>query len=360
MDAGTSFGGDVRHAYDNQIDYCEKNDATITVRIVTAVRDLLPDADAGPFIARIREWQGVPLADGLALRSAGALHGLYLSGAAPELAPIYEGQTADDLPIVRAVVQDHAQALLPWLDGPPQTNEAGRSAGFAAAMLWLVEQGLPARFEPLEIGSSAGINLMMDRYRYDLAGVIVGADDPVMSFAPEWRGPAPPHRSFSLVVPEGCDVAPLDLTDAEQALRLKAFIWPEHTVRFARLEAAIAAAKVQPPRLVKMRAAEFVTERLTRPQAEGTTRVLMHSIVWQYLPEAEKQQVTAAMEAAGAAATPERALAWIALEADRTAMGHALQVRYWPGDGEPKRLGAAHAHGAWLEWLAGDFSVAPA
>jgi hypothetical protein len=353
MEVGTSFGGDVRQAYDNQIDYCEKNDATITVRIVTAIRDLLSKPDAGPFIAQIRDWAGVPLADGLPLRSAGALHGLYLSGAAPELAPIYAGQTADDLTLMLGVVRKHAQVLLPWLAGPPQTNEAGRSSGFAAAMLWLVEQGLPPRIEPLEIGSSAGINLMMDRFRWNLGGVMVSAADPIMSFTPEWRGPPPPARSFTPAVPEGCDVAPLDLTDPEQALRLKAFIWPEHTERFARLEAAIAAAKEQPPRLVKMHAADFVRERLTRPQAEGTTRVLMHSIVWQYLPEEEKQQVTEVMEAAGAAATPERALAWIALEADRTAMGHALQVRYWPGRGEQTRLGAAHAHGAWLEWLNG-------
>lgn len=102
-----------------------------------------------------------------------------------------------------------------------------------------------------------------------------------------------------------------------------------------------------------MRAADFVEERLARPQAEGTTRVLMHSIVWQYLPEDEKHRITAAMDKAGAAATPTRALAWIALEADRVVMGHSLKVRYWPGDGEPHRVAAAHAHGAWVEWLPG-------
>jgi hypothetical protein len=354
MDVGTSFGGDVRHAYDNQIDYCEKNGASITVRIVRALRDLLPDQEAGPFIACIRAWSGVPLADGLPLRSAGALHALHLSGDAPELAPIYAGESADDRAIVRAAVLAHAERLLPWLDGPPQTNEAGRSAGFVAGLLWLVDQGLPARFELLEIGSSAGINLMMDRYRWDLGGVVVGADDPVLSFRPEWRGSPPPSRPLTIQVPEGCDVAPLDLTDPEQALRLKAFIWPEHVERFARLEAAIAEARVRPPRLVKMHAADFVAERLAQPQALGTTRVLVHSIVWQYLANDEKQRITAAMEKAGANATPERALAWIALEADRTAMGHALQVRYWPGGSETKRLATAHAHGAWLDWLAED------
>jgi hypothetical protein len=261
---------------------------------------------------------------------------------------------ADDRAVVGGAVRDHAAFLLPWLDGPPQTNEAGRSSSFVAAMLWLAGQGLPARFECLEIGSSAGINLMIDRYRYDLGGVKVGpADGAVMCFAPEWRGAPPPSsESIEIASLRGCDVAPLDLTDPAQALRLKAYIWPEHTVRFERLEAAIAAAAVKPPDLVQMNAADFVEQQLAVPQAEGTTRVLMHSIVWQYVPSDQQDRITAAVEAHGSRASGERALAWIALEADRTLLNHGLRVRYWPGGAEPRLLAAAHAHGAWIEWLA--------
>ncbi|VWX51414.1 DUF2332 domain-containing protein [Novosphingobium sp. 9U] len=351
MDAGTSFDGDVQNAFDNQLEYCKRNDAPITARIVRALRDALAADEGAPFLNRIRDWQGVALADGLPLRAAGALHGLHMSGRAPELDAIYAGEPADDVTIVRAVAKAHSDWLLPWLEGPPQTNEAGRSSGFAAGMLWLADQGLPIRFEPFEIGSSAGINLMMDRFAWGLGGVHVGAREPLLSFTPEWRGPPPPQHALSIATPVGCDVAPVDLTSAEQALRLKAYIWPEHTERFARLEAAIAEAAVHPPLLTRMHAADFVEQHLASPQAEGTTRVLVHSIVWQYLPANEKERITAAMEAAGARATQDRALAWIALEADRVAMAHGLQVRSWPGDGKAHRLAAAHAHGAWLEWL---------
>lgn len=351
MDTEASFEGDVRHAYDNQIDYCEKNGAPITARIVRAVRELLDREDMGSFMQRISHWPGRALADGLPLRSAGALRRLYLGGGAPALEPIYSGHPADDLQIVGQIAKAHAAKLLPWLDGPPQTNEAGRSSGFVAAMLWLAQQGLPPIFEPLEIGASAGINLMMDRYRWDLGGVIVGSDHPAISLAPEWRGPSPPAEPITLMQPKGCDIAPLDLRKPEEALRLKAFIWPEHIERFARLEAAIAAAHVDPPRLVKMTAAEFVEGQLREPQEEGTTRVLMHSIVWQYLSDDEKQRITAAMEGAGARASTDKALAWISLEADRTALGHLLKVRYWPGSPTSQLLAHAHAHGAWIEWL---------
>ena len=342
----------VKEAYANQVAYCRANDSPVTARIVEAIAALLDDSASGAFIARIRDWQGSALGDALPLRSGGGLHALHLSGAAPELAPIYANLPADDGAIVGEAVRRHEQFLLPWLDGPPQTNEAGRSSGFIVAMLWLAEQGLPPRFECLEIGSSAGIDLMIDRYHYDLGVVQVGPEDAAMRFTPEWRGAPPPTQAISIVSLKGCDVAPVDLTDPAQALRIKAYIWPEHTVRFERLEAAIAAAKTGPPDLIEMNAADFVEQQLAVPQQVGMTRVVMHSIVWQYVPKDEQERVTAAMEAAGARATPERPLAWVALEGNRTLLNHGLTVRTWPGGGEEKLLAAAHAHGAWLEWFA--------
>ena len=346
------FPASVSEAYANQAAYCRNNDSTATTRIVEAIGGLLDAPDPGAFIARIRDWQGSPLGDAVPLRSAGGLHALHLSGAEPRLVPIYADLPADDAAIVGEAVRSHAEFLLPWLDGPPQTNEAGRSSGFIAAMLWLAGQGLPPRFECLEIGSSAGINLMIERYHYDLGGVLVGPRDAAMRFTPEWRGSPPPDRSIAFAGLRGCDVAPVDLADPRQVLRLKAYIWPEHTVRFARLEAAIAAASERPPDLVRMNAADFVERELAKPQAAGTTRLLMHSIVWQYVPTDQQARVTAAMKAAGARASAERPLAWVALEANRTLLNHGLSVRYWPGGGEERLLAAAHAHGAWLEWLA--------
>lgn len=350
---GTGFeDGGVAAAYANQVAYCRSNDAPLTARIVAAVAAQLDRPDPGAFVERIRDWPGRALADALPLRSAGGLHALHLSGVAPELAPIYAGKAADDAAIVRSVTRDHEAALLPWLDGPPQTNEAGRSASFIAALLWLAEQGLPPRFECLELGSSAGINLMIDRYAYDLGGVKVGPADPAMRFTPEWRGSPPPDRQIAFAALKGCDVAPVDLTDPAQALRLKAYVWPEHTVRFERIEAAIVAASRRKPDLVEMNAADFVEQQLALRQAAGTTRVVMHSIVMQYVPEDQRQRIREAIHACGAKAGPERPLAWVALESDRTLLNHGLTVRHWPGSGEPRLLAAAHAHGAWIEWMA--------
>jgi hypothetical protein len=341
----------VRTAFANQVAYCEHADAPITARVVRAVLALLDRGESGALLDRIRKWQGAPLADALPLRIAGGLHSLYLSGAQPELGAIYRGEAAvDDAALVAEAIAAHEAPLMAWLGGPPQTNEAGRSSSFMAAMLWLAGQGLPGRFECLEIGSSAGINLMMDRYAYNLGGVWAGPVDPVLRFEPEWRGDPPPDRMVRIASLKGCDVAPVDLTDPAQALRLKAYIWPEHTVRFERMEAAIAAAKERAPDLVRMNAADFVEQELARQQDERTTRVLMHSIVWQYVPKDQQARVTAAMEAAAALATTDKPLAWIALEANRDTHRHELRVRYWPGGEEPVQLAEAHPHGAWVKW----------
>ncbi len=340
-------------AFANQVAYCTAAGATVTARVVDAVRRLLEPGEPGALLDAIRSWQGAPLADALPLRVAGGLHALHLAGAEPELSRIYADEPGiDDAGIVAAAIRKHEPALLPWLDGPPQTNEAGRSSNFIAAMLWLAEKGLPPRFDCLEIGSSAGINLMLARYRYDLGGVQVGPEPGAMRFTPEWKGDPPPDRAIKIASTKGCDVAPVDLTDPAQALRLKAYIWPEHAVRFERMDAAIAEATAAPPDLVQMNAADFVETELAKPQAAGTTRVLMHSIVWQYVPEDQQARVSAAMEAAGERATPERPLAWIALEANRTVHLHELVVRYWPGGAEPQLLARAHPHGASIDWLA--------
>jgi hypothetical protein len=346
--AGPEF---VVKAFDNQVVYCQASGATVTARIVAALRDLLERGEEGAFLQTIRDWPGAPLADALPLRAAGGIHALRLKGSEPPLEAIYTDQPGiDDAEIVAAAIRNHEAELLPWLDGPPQTNEAGRSANFIAAMLWLADKALPPRFECLEIGSSAGINLMLDRYHYDLGGVQVGPEPGAIRFAPEWQGAAPPDHSIDIFSTKGCDVAPVDLADPVQALRLKAYIWPEHTVRFERMAAAIAEAAKSPPDLVAMNAADFVEAELAKPQPPGTTRVLMHSIVWQYVPDDQKARVTAAMEAAGVWATPERPLAWVSLEANRVLHIHEMTVRYWPGGEAPQVVTSAHPHGAWIAW----------
>lgn len=346
----------VRDAFTNQIEYCRSNGAPITGRMVEAIIGALDESSE--LGRRVLGWDGNPLADALPLRVAGGFHALHLAGDHSQLSAIYNGAdqaAADAEQIISETITSDEAALLPWLNSPPQTNEAGRSSSYIAGLLWLAAQGLPPRYELLEIGSSAGLNLMIDRYHYDLGGISVGPDNAPLSFAPEWEGPPPPDVPFTLDSISGCDIAPVDLTDPAQARRLTAFIWPEHTVRFERMKTAIALVNEKAPDLAGASADDWMIAELAKPQKEGVTRVLVHSIVWQYIPKAGQERIKQAMEAAGAQATAERPLAWLSLEANRETYRHELIVRHWPHSdgpgGEPIKLGEAHAHGAWVKWL---------
>ena len=91
-------------------------------------------------------------------------------------------------------------------------------------------------------------------------------------------------------------------------------------------------------------------DRLARPQQEGATRVLMHSVVWQYIPQEEREGIVEMMEQAGQEASKDKPLAWISLEANRDTHRHELTVRYWPGGQAWQKLATAHPHGSWIEW----------
>jgi hypothetical protein len=341
---------DVREAIAWQADHADKAGAPNTAR---AVRAQLAVLDTSTELARrIREWPGLSLEDALPLRVAAGFHWLCLTGADRRLEPVYSGALTDQATIdalVAAIAVEWDAKLVPWLDSPPQTNEAGRSASFVAALLWLSGR-LGPRFEMNEVGASAGVNTMIERYRYDLGGVTVGPADSQMRIAPEWRGPPPPAGEVEIVAIRGCDLAPVDLSDPAEALRLKAYVWPDAIERMARIEAAVRLAAEQPPLLERKDAGTFVAERLEAPQQPGVTRVLYHSIVWQYLPESTRRSITVAMEQAGSRATADKPLAWVRLETNRATFRHELTVRYWPGGDEPDMLAEAHPHGAWVEW----------
>jgi len=339
---------EVRQALRWQGEYCAKNDAPITAAVCMALAERL-DHDSGTG-RRALGWAGHPIGDALPLRLAAPFHALARAGRSAALAPLYAGDLAVAGDAVAQAVAEHDTEILPWLDSPPQTNEPARSGVLMAGLIALAARhGLP--FELLEIGSSAGLNLMIDRYRYDLGGVTIGPADSPVTIHPEWRGTPPSSAEVRIASTRGVDIAPIDIAAPGATDRLLAYVWVDQKDRFARMERALAMAAAQPPRLDRGDAADWVEARLAEPQAEGTCRVLMHSIVWQYLSGDSQRRIEAAMERAGAVATPTKALGWVTYEADRSLGRHYLTVRSWPGHGEEKTVAQAHPHGAWIETL---------
>jgi hypothetical protein len=240
----------VLDAFDKQIGWCEKLASPFTARLLTILRD---DIAAGGASAELAlGWPGDPVADALALRMAGAMHALALIGSAPALVPCYPPSAApvEQLrPVVLDVVRDHHSAIRAFLVSPPQTNEVGRSGVLVGGFLEIAKAtGLPLRC--LEIGASAGLNTSWDRYHYQLGAVGWGDPQSLVSLAPSWEGPSPPVEApLRVIERHACDIAPIDLEDPAQRLRLRAYVWADQRERLSRLESAIDLARAHGPRV---------------------------------------------------------------------------------------------------------------
>ena len=333
-----------RQAFAIQAGYCRAMGAPVTASVSeTLGRVLDRTTETG---RRALDWPGDPVADALVLRMVGGLHALALGGD-PELARVFGGEVEEEA--LADAIATHDAAILPWLDGPPQTNEAGRSAGLMTGLL-AVADGRDTVFELLEIGSSAGLNLLIDRLRYDLGGVGVGPADAPVTIRPEWRGSPPMPASLRFEPgPRGVDVRPVDLSDDAAVKRLRGYVWADARERLERLDRTVAMVRAQGVALERGDAADWVEARLAEPQAAGRTRVLVHSVVWQYLGPERQARITAAMERAGAGATDARPLAWVAMEPDRSVAEMVVTVRRWPGRPDPRRIARTQSHGAWVE-----------
>jgi hypothetical protein len=311
------------------------------------------------FGRRILDWPDDPHRDALALRACGALHALARSGREPALTAQYPPAPFDPDRLWAAItmaVARHDAFLTAFLDSAPQTNEVARSALILGGALHLAARvGLPLAL--YEIGSSAGLNLAFDEYRYDLGnGLAWGPEDAPLTVVSAWRGTPPPlDAPLRVVSRQGCDRNPLDPANPADADRLMAYIWADQDHRLTRTAAALRLAADEGRKPERLDAASWVEREFARPPDPGTCRVLLHTIVWQYLPDESQARIAAVLSREAAAATPATPFARLSMEPDErspdTDMGAALTLTIWPG-GERVALGRGDFHGRWAEWAA--------
>lgn len=351
----------IRSSFEIQAGWCAKLGSPFTALLLRGLgQNLDRTTKTGQ---RILDWVGVPDASGdaLALRLAGALHMLVRADRLPELAALYPpNQMHSGAELNRAAMEAIAGAdeeIYQWLDFAPQTNEVARASVLFAGMGVIAgETGLPLSI--FELGASAGLNLMMDKFAYDLGGKAYGVRGSPVLLSPKWTGAVRSGTNPEIIARRGCDLNPLDVTNPAHRARLMAYVWPDQEARLARAEAAIEIARADPPQLDKADAADWVEAMIAlSPQAgetNGVTRVLFHSIAYQYFPDSVKSRISRRMEAMGAAATTDAPLAWLAFE-QIEGLGPTLSLRLWRGDtddGETRVLAKAvnaHVHG--VEWL---------
>jgi hypothetical protein len=336
--------------FESQARACDEMGSPFTARLCRILATRLDTRTR--FGRAILEWEGDPFADNIALRACGALHALARSGWEPNVTAVYPPAPANDhsLWIAIADALGHNDAFLTdRLKSAPQTNEVARSATILGGMLHIANV-TKQPLELFEIGASAGLNLGFDAYRYDLGnGRSWGPLSAPLTIASDWRGHIPPLAApLSVVARHGCDLHPIDAGKAEDRERLLSYVWADQPERLHRVEAALDIAVAQNRKIDKADAADWVAQQLATPQRQGTTRVLFHTIVWQYIPAAAQARIDAAITKAAAAATLARPFARLSFEGDDVPGSGRLDLSLWPG--KTITLGRAHYHGRWTEW----------
>jgi hypothetical protein len=342
----------VLRAFERQAEWCKKLNASFTADVVDTLAQQL--REGGPLAELLPDWPGDPSVDAVPLRLAGALHALALDPGSP-LAALYppRATTVDRDALIRelnAALRADRAFFDRMLQQPPQTNEIGRSAvllgGFAEISR---HTGLPLAL--LEIGASAGLNLRWDRYRFELGTHSWGDPGSPVRIKSEWRG-SPPVLPQTIGVAEraGCDQAPLDPRSDSDRRNLLAYCWPEQRERVDRLRAALELTSSDDLVVEHADAAHWLERQLAH-RRPGVATVVYHSIVWQYLAEDTQRAARAAIEQAGARATDNAPLAWLALEFEGEGRPPELSLTQWPG-GARQRLATAHPHGAHADWAA--------
>lgn len=226
-----------------------------------------------------------------------------------------------------------------------QTNEVGR-----CAILLPVLAQIEGPLSLIEVGASAGLCLLPDRYRYRYGDRSVGDSGATVLLECRAIGPVPvPERLPDVVWRRGIDVSPIDITDEEDVRWLEACVWPDDGERASRLAAALDAARLEPPVVERGDAVERTADVVSQAPA-GTTIVVFHSALVPYLTDAARRDFEQLVrdlpvtwvsnEGAGVVSSLTGPRVDVAAERGAFVLAEGATV-----------LAMSDPHGAWLEWI---------
>lgn len=314
-----------------------------------------------------------------------AIHDLLLAGAEHELAahvptvaagraqvgssgppaPGHDAAASSVGPLALKFCREHRDALAHILaTRSTQTNEVNRAAALLPALVHAAPAGRPLRL--VELGASAGLNLLFDRFAYRYGGGPVVHGRAALSTQPQVvcecavEGSLPDLDTTPVVVERvGVDLEPVDVRDARARRWLLACVRPDEPDRVRRLRAAIELALRDPPPVVRGDALALLPELVDG--SAGAHPVIWHSWVLAYWPAERQRALTATIDALGA----RRDLTWTYLEqADETPglptpvggdrrSAALVAVTYRAGERTLQRVADASDHLHEMRWLAG-------
>ena len=328
---------------------------------------------------------GAPLHQRRPLLLLAAVHFLLLSGTEHPLAASYDtvaafrgtpahspapGDVAAAFADFCRVHRAHVEQLV--ATRTTQTNEVGRCTALLPGLCVVASQyGWREPLALLDLGTSAGLNLLFDDYGYtyrateDGAVLTAGAADASVALECSVRDDLtqlPELRRPVVVERVGLDLSPVDPRSDAEARWLLACQWPDNPARFGRLRAALAnvRASAHPPRLER---GDLLTDlaAVAATIAGDGPLVVFHSWVAAYLSEPQQRLLVDQVAALGASRpvhhlycespfeTPGLPTPPPPVPREGPDLATTL-VHIGPGPRPAVRLADTHPHGYWLRW----------
>lgn len=291
-----------------------------------------------------------------------SIHYLILKGKDNGLSVFYPDTTdnpemeKDPYPLFRDFCRDYRSEIKLLLKSKyVQTNEVQRCSLLMPALNQVYSEAK----EPLsvvEVGTSAGLNLLFDQYRYDYGkDFIVGNRNSEISLKCVLKGDNFPPLKDGLPkinFKAGIDLNPIDPHDEEAVTWLKALIWPEHTKRRRTLEAAILEAQKHNLELVRGDALEVLQKIIDRVPLDSALCVFSTFTLNQF-PRKKHEKFTDHLVRASIQ-RPVYSINIGFADGDSHQFPEIMLTRFQGGKAKEERLAICHPYGEWLEWLKKD------
>ena len=225
-----------------------------------------------------------------------------------------------------------------------QTNEIRRCSYLMPAfgVVSLDSGGMPLGL--IDVGASAGLNLLWDSYRYRYSSNLTfGPDESEVVIDCELRNGMPhiPGELPEVAFRKGVDLNPVDLGDDEEYLWMMALVWPDHPDRADLLRAARNIWLSNPPRVERGDALEILPRILGEVPQDAALCVFHCHTLNQFPAESR-----AAFYETLYSASHGRVVYHIPSEGE-----HLYVSRIVNGVSDTILSARRNAHGRWIEWM---------
>lgn len=255
---------------------------------------------------------------------------------------------AEAWPVFKEYVQSRREVLIELLQTRfVQTNEVRRCAYLLPAFLWATRYFHCQSLALIEIGCSAGLNLLWDQYQYTYGDSETFGDStsPVL-ITSSFRGETPsilreplPQISHRI----GVDLNVIDTTIPEESAWLRALIWPENLER-RRLFDAVDRRRTEFPLDLRSRDGFKMINTIADEIPEETLIGVYHTHVANQITKSAQEEFLNAIELLG----QQRDIIHIY---NNIHQSHLHLTAYRGGALIDFPLANTDGHGRWIEWL---------